>query len=105
MGANFACYTCEHYRPSGNPNVGSCTMLDDASGPSYAVESSSQECLFNLTKLPRKLTLDEAKSRDELAQRKRTEFWRDCEKVAKEVDSWPDWKKRGLDYTSQIHEN
>ena len=94
MGAKISCYTCEHYRPTGNTNVGLCTLLDDLAGPTYEVDSSSKECLYNFNTLPRELTTKQATSRDEVAETKRRAFWEHAEALAKKVASWPESKRR-----------
>ena len=91
MGAKISCYTCEHYRPTGDPKVGLCTLLDDLA---YYVGSSSKNCLYNFTELPRVLTKTETKSRDEAAKTKRREFWEHAKKLKDEIDSWPEEKRR-----------
>ncbi len=102
MHFNTPCYTCEHYLPTVNSKVGLCTILDNCAGPTYYIESSRQQCLFNLTKPPRQLTAEEAQTRDKIADTERQRLWEHCEKVKIEVDSWPDWKKRIL---TQISKN
>jgi|SRR3989344_2178031 len=94
MGAKISCYTCQHYRPTGNSETGLCTILDDLAGPTYQVDSSSKECLYNFTTLPKVLTKSETKLRDETAKTKRREFWEHAQRCAEEVASWPEWKRR-----------
>ena len=88
MGAKISCYTCEHYRPTRNLETGLCTLLDDLAGPTYAVDSSSKECLYNFTTLPRVLTNSETKLRDEEAETKRrVDLYEHCISLTKRTTS------------------
>ena len=83
MGSKISCYTCEHYRPTGNPGTGLCTILDELAGPTYAVSSSSKECLYSFNTLPRVLTKSETKLRDETARKRKVSLISHAEAPAK----------------------
>ena len=91
MGAKISCYTCEHYRPTGNPEVGLCMILDDSV---YSVSPSSNECLYNFNLLPKILTKAQATARDKKAETRRASPIAHVEALAKEVSSWPEEKRK-----------
>ena len=94
MGTKIPCYTCEHYRPTGNPDTGLCNLMEDLAGDSFYVSRSSNECLYNFSTLPRILTKSQATARDKEAETKRRSFWEHAQKLAKEVASWPEEKRK-----------
>jgi len=94
MGSKISCYTCEHYRPTGDPKIRLCNLLEDLAGDSFYVNRSSNECLYNFNTPPKVLTKSETKLRDEEAETKRRAFWEHAKKVKDEVDSWSEEERR-----------